>query len=96
MDTTAREVGARIQNGLLNGIREAASSNFSADGVPDFFLLDVLRTLPDVQLDLITFIIFNHIELTFDILHGSADSLPRWTGLAVVLSRFRSRRSRGN
>src|SRR5262245_57584141 len=84
--TVARDVGARIRRGLLNGIREAASGNFRADCVPDLLLVELLRPLPDQQLDVITFVVFNRVDVTFDFFEGSTKCFPRWarSGVEVV------------
>ena len=70
--------------GLLNGIREAASRNFSANGVPDLFLVDVFRALPDAQIHLIAFVVFNRVDVAFDVFHGSTDGFPCRARLRVV------------
>jgi hypothetical protein len=86
MDTTAYEVGARIQRGLLNGIRAAASRNFSANGVPDLFLVDVLRALSDAQRDLIAFVVFHGVDVPVDVFHGSTDNFPGRARLGIEVA----------
>ena len=69
-------VGARIQTSLLHGIREATPRDLGADRVPDLLLLDVFRTLADVQFHLVTFVVFHGIGIAIDLLDRSTDGLP--------------------
>jgi len=44
----------------------------------------MLRALSDVQLDLITFVVFNRIDIALDVLQGSTDGFPGRARLGVV------------
>ena len=72
--------------GLLNGIREAASRNFRANGVPDFLLLEVFCTLAYIDFHVVAFVIFHSIGVTLDLLDCAIERSPGRARLLIMIA----------
>ena len=70
-----------IRRCLLNGVGEAVPGDFSAYPVADFLLASEVFGFPtDIEVNLISFVVFNGVGVTLDACDGPPNGLPRRTG----------------
>lgn len=62
---------------LLNRIGKATPGDFCADPVADFFVAAQVLGFPaDVELNLISFVVFDDVDAALDVLDRTADGFP--------------------
>jgi len=68
----------------LNGVGETAVGDLSTNAVADFLVAaQLLGFSAYVELDLISFVVLDSVDIAFDVLDRSADCLPCRTRLTV-------------
>ncbi len=77
-----------IMERSLNGVGETAAGDLGTYRVADFLIASqLLGVSAYVELDLISFVVFNGVGITLDVLDRSADRLPCRTRLMVRQAR---------
>jgi hypothetical protein len=80
--------GGLLRSRSLNGVGETTVGDFSAYAVPNLLTAAQLLGFPaDIEVDVIALVIFNGVDIAFDVRNCSADGLPGRTRLTVRLDR---------
>ena len=73
-----------LRSRSLNGVGESTVGDFSAYTVPNFLTAAQLLGFPaDVKLDLISVVVFDRVDIAFDVFKRAPDCLPCRTRLMV-------------